>query len=62
MQSFEHAEQFWPPHLVKDIDKLESVQRRAAKVILSLRGKCCLVRLKTLDLTTPKILRWNIIK
>ncbi len=35
----EHAVQFWSPHLAKDIAKLEAVQRRATKVIPSLRNK-----------------------
>ncbi len=35
----EYAVQFWPPHHVKDIAKLEVVQRRATKMITSLRNK-----------------------
>ncbi len=34
----EYAVQFWSPHLAKDIAKLEAVQRRAAKMIPSLRN------------------------
>ncbi len=35
----EHAVQFWAPHHVKDIAKMEAVQRRASKMIISLRNK-----------------------
>ncbi len=35
----ENAVQFWSPHHAKDIAKLKAVQRRATKIILSLRNK-----------------------
>ncbi len=35
----QYAVQFWSPHVAKDIAKLEAVQRRAKKVIPSLRNK-----------------------
>ncbi len=35
----EYAVQLWSPHLAKDITKLEAVQRRATKMIPSLRNK-----------------------
>ncbi len=39
----EYAVQFWSPHHVKDIAKLEGVQRRATKSIPSLRNKAYIV-------------------
>ena len=46
----EYAVQFWSPHHEKDIAKLESVQRRATKMIPSLRNKSYEERLTQLNL------------
>ena len=44
--------QAWRPHLRKDIDRLEKVQRRATKMIEGLEGCSYLDRLRILRLTT----------
>ena len=46
----EYAVQFWNPHHRRDIEKLERVQRRATKLIPSLRNKTYHNRLKSLGL------------
>ena len=46
----EYALQFWPPHLRRDIDKMERVQRRATKMIPEIRNHSHLERLKDLKL------------
>ena len=48
----EYCIQAWRPHLHKDIDLMEKVQRRATKMIPSLRDKPYEVRLNRLNLTT----------
>ncbi len=50
----ECAVQFWSPHHAKDIAKLEGVQRRATKMIPSLRNKPCEERLSLLNLLSLK--------
>ncbi len=45
-----YAVQFWSPHHAKDIAKLEAIQRRATKMILSLRNKSYEKRLALLNL------------
>ncbi len=46
----EYAVQFWEPHHAKDIAKLEAVQRKATKMIKSLRNKPYKERLARLNL------------
>ena len=46
----EYSVQFWSPYLRKDIIKLEKVQRRATKLIPSLRNKSYEDRLRELNL------------
>ena len=48
----EYAVQFWSPNYRKDIELLERVQRRATKMIPSLRGQPYDERLKRLKLFT----------
>jgi len=44
--------QAWRPHLVKDIEALEKVQRRATRMIRDCKGMSCCDRLKKLNITT----------
>ncbi len=53
----EYAVQFWSPHHTKDITKLESVQRKATKMITSLHNKSYKERLASLNLFSLKK-RW----
>ena len=48
----EYCVQAWRPHLVKDIELLESVQRRATRMIPSLKGLTYSQRLEALNLTS----------
>ena len=48
----EYAIQFWAPYLRKDINKIESVQRRATKYIPGFRNLSYPDRLKKIDLPT----------
>ena len=56
--------QAWKPHLRKDVDKLEKVQRRATKMIEGLEGLGYLTRLSILYLTTleTRFLRADLIE
>ena len=46
----EHAVQFCSPHLRRDIDKMEKMQRRAAKMIREIRNYSYHQRIQALDL------------
>ncbi len=46
----EYAAQFWSPPHAKDIAKLEAVQRRATKMIMSLRNRSYEERMAQLNL------------
>ena len=46
--------QAWKPHLRKDVDKLEKVQKRATKMIEGLEGLGYFERFRILNLTTLK--------
>jgi len=48
----EYCVQAWRPHLQKDIDLIEGVQRRATKMIPNLKNKSYEERLNILNLTT----------
>ena len=56
--------QAWKPHLRKDVDKLEKVQRRATVMIEGLEGFGYLERLRILNLTTleTRFLRADLIE
>ena len=48
----EYCERVWSPHLRKDINRIESVQRRATKLVDGLRNLSYEERLRKLDLPT----------
>ncbi len=48
----EYAVQAWRPHLRKDVDLIERVQRRATKLVKGMRGKSYEDRLRLLQMTT----------
>ena len=48
----EYAVQAWRPHLQKDINLIEGVQRRVTNMVSDVRGKSYEDRLKQLHLTT----------
>ena len=48
--NLEHAVQFWSPHLRRDIDKIEKIQRRATKMIPEIRNHSYHQRMLDLDL------------
>ena len=50
----EYSVQFWSPYLRKDVIELEKIQRRATKLIPSLRSKSYEDRLRQLNLYSPK--------
>ena len=50
----EYCVQFWSPYLIKDIDMIESVQRRATKMIPSLKKLSYEKRLEKLNLFSLK--------
>lgn len=54
---FAYAVQFWSLHLIKDIPKIKSVQRRATKLMSSLHKKFYEVRLPNLGLPSLEIRR-----
>ncbi|XP_076030414.1 uncharacterized protein LOC143018713 [Oratosquilla oratoria] len=48
----EYANQVWSPHLVKDIEMVENVQRRATRMVPELKGLSYEERLRRLNLPT----------
>jgi hypothetical protein len=50
--SLKYAVQAWRPHLRKDIDLIESVQRRVTRLVMGSRGKGYEERLQMLGLKT----------
>jgi hypothetical protein len=55
----EYCIQAWRPHLVKDINLIEKVQRRATRMIIECRGKTYDERLELLGLTTLETRRFR---
>jgi hypothetical protein len=55
--SLDYCVQAWRPHLKKDIDVLERVQKRATKMITECRGKDYEKRLEYVNLTTLEMRR-----
>ena len=53
----EYAAAVWSPHYQRDIDAIENVQRRATRLIPSLKGLTYVERLKKLQLPTLKYRR-----
>jgi len=51
-QHLEYSVQAWRPHFQKDIDLIEGVQRKATKLITSLKEKTYEERLRLLNLQT----------
>ena len=59
-----HSVQFWSPHLRRDIDKMEKIQRRATKIIPEIRNDSYQQRIQDLDLISlaQRRLRGQLIK
>jgi len=55
--SLEYCVQAWRPHLKKDIDALERVQKRATRMITECKGKDYEKRLECVNLTTLEMRR-----
>jgi hypothetical protein len=53
------AVQAWRPHLRKDIELIEGVQRRVTKLVVDLKGKGYEDRLRMLGLQTLETRRFN---
>jgi len=58
----EYCVQVWNPHFQKDSDLLEGVQRRATKLISSLKDKTYEERLHILNLTTLETRRVRVLQ
>ncbi len=48
----EYANQIWCPHLVKDVEAFENVQRGVTRMVLQLKGLSYEESLRSLDLPT----------
>ena len=55
----DYCVQFWKPHLRKDMELLEKVQRRATRMIFSCKGKTYEERLEEVGLTKLETRFWR---